>query len=92
MTDQTTTDQKLIRFPTAFPIKIMGRNDAAFLAHAIQLVTQHTGGEPPRSIASRESKNARFLSVTVEIMATSRAQLDAIYQTLTDDDQVVMAL
>ncbi len=82
----------LIEFPTAFPFKIMGRNDDSFVDHALALVARHTDGQQPTSVASRTSKNDKFLSVTIEITATSRAQLDAIYQTLTDDERVVMAL
>ncbi|MEL7023204.1 MAG: DUF493 domain-containing protein [Pseudomonadota bacterium] len=85
-------DEELIDFPTEFPVKIMGRNTDQFVAHAEALVVQHTEGKPPRAVSSRPSSNGRFLSVTVEITATSRAQLDAIYQSLTDDPEVLMAL
>lgn len=83
---------ELIDFPTPFAIKVMGRNDGGFEEHARNLVAAHTDGAPPLSVAARASKNARFLSVTIEITATSRAQLDTIYQTLSDDELVVMAL
>ena len=83
---------ELIDFPTSFAIKVMGHNDVDFEAHALSLVGRHTDGVAPLSVASRASKNARFVSVTIEITATSRAQLDAIYQSLSDDARVVMAL
>ena len=86
------SDETLIEFPTAFPVKVMGRNHEDFVDHATALVMQHSDAEVPLSVEAKESRNGRFLSVTVEITATSRAQLDAIYQSLTDDDQVVMAL
>ncbi|MEO0575837.1 MAG: DUF493 domain-containing protein [Pseudomonadota bacterium] len=86
------TPETLIEFPTPFAVKIMGRNEPTFADHARGLVTQHTPGEAPLREESRVSKNERFLSVTVEITATSRDQLDAIYQTLTDDERVLMAL
>ena len=38
------------------------------------------------------SRNDRFVSVTVTITATSQQQLDAIYQDVTDHDDVLMAL
>lgn len=86
------SDEELIDFPTVFPVKVMGRHDEQFQAHATAIVLQHTDGEPALSVESRESSNGRFLSVTVEITARSRAQLDAIYQSLTDDPKVLMAL
>lgn len=85
-------DDTLIDFPTPFPVKVMGRNAPDFADHAVGLILARTDDDAPLSIASRESRNGRFLSVTVEITATSRAQLDAIYQALTDDERVVMAL
>ncbi|MEL6447401.1 MAG: DUF493 domain-containing protein [Pseudomonadota bacterium] len=85
-------EDTLLEFPTSFPIKVMGRNDADFEAHATALVRAHTGDKAPLSVASRESRNGSFLSVTIEITAESKAQLDAIYEALTDDEQVVMAL
>ncbi|MEL7310539.1 MAG: DUF493 domain-containing protein [Pseudomonadota bacterium] len=88
----STDNEELIDFPTAFPVKIMGRNTEQFVSHAEALVLRHTDGDPALSVSSRPSANERFLSVTVEITATSRAQLDAIYQSLTDDPEVLMAL
>jgi putative lipoic acid-binding regulatory protein len=44
------------------------------------------------AVTSRPSKAGTYTSVTVMIEATSRAQLDAIYQGLTDHPDVLMAL
>ena len=85
-------EETLIEFPTPFAVKIMGRNEEGFVDHATGLVTAHTAGREPLSVAARESRNGRFLSVTVEITAESKAQLHAIYQALSDDARVVMAL
>ncbi len=85
-------EETLLEFPTPFAVKIMGRNEEGFVDYAKGLVTAHTSGAEPLSVAARESRNGRFLSVTVEITAQSKAQLDAIYQTLSDDERVVMAL
>jgi hypothetical protein len=38
------------------------------------------------------SKAGNFVSVTATVEAQSQSQLDAIYQELTDCDQVLMAL
>ena len=44
------------------------------------------------AVITRSSRGGKWVSVTVTIQATSRAQLDAIYQALSDHDKVVMAL
>lgn len=85
-------EDTLIEFPTTFPIKIMGRNEPGFEAHATELVRTHLDDEQPLSVVSRESREGSFLSVTVEFTAQSKAQLDAIYEALTADERVVMAL
>ena len=41
---------------------------------------------------SRISAQGNYVSVTVMVNATSRAQLDAIYQDLVDCEAVIMAL
>ncbi len=85
-------EDTLLEFPTPFAVKVMGHNEEGFVDYAKALVTAHTSGREPLSVAARESRNGRFLSVTVEITAESKAQLDAIYQALSDDERVVMAL
>ncbi len=43
-------------------------------------------------VTTNPSSAGNYLSVTVVIEATSQAQLDAIYQDLTDSPDVLMAL
>ena len=40
----------------------------------------------------KSSKHGKYLSITCTINATSRAQLDALYQELCDHPMVVMVL
>jgi putative lipoic acid-binding regulatory protein len=43
-------------------------------------------------MTSRPSKDGNFMAITVIIEASSKKQLDAIYQELTDHPHVLMAL
>ena len=86
------SDESLIPFPCAFPIKMMGRNTPEFPATARALVEKHAGAVADEAVQTALSRNARFISVTVTVMATSQEQLDAIYQDVTDHDDVLMAL
>ncbi|MFK8051556.1 MAG: YbeD family protein [Woeseiaceae bacterium] len=88
MTDQPEIE---LEFPQPFAIKAMGKNDATFAEHAQALILAHGELSGDDSIKTRDSKNGKFLSVTIEITATSREQLDKIYQSLTDDERVIMA-
>ncbi len=86
-------NQEIIQFPCRFPIKAMGLNAPDFASHVEKLVSTHVDTDAAAvEVRIQASKAARFISVTVVLTATSRAQLDAIYQALTDDERVVMAL
>jgi putative lipoic acid-binding regulatory protein len=43
-------------------------------------------------MVTRESREAKYLSLTMSIVATSREQLDALYRELSDHPMVTMAL
>ena len=81
-----------LKFPCVFPIKVMGANDAQFERRVIDLVTPHVGTLSSTSVTSRESRNGRFLSVTVTVIAESRAQLDDIYRSLTGSEHVLFVI
>lgn len=81
-----------LQFPCRYTIKAMGRHNDTFAAHIGRLLKPHTGPVAPAQMTSRPSRNQRYLSVSVTIQARSRAQLDAIYQDLTDDPTVLMRL
>lgn len=87
-------EETLLEFPCRFPIKAMGRADANFEALVVQIVRRHaelwSGDELP--VSSNPSRTGKYSGVTVVIEATSREQLDAIYQDLTDCADVLMAL
>lgn len=85
-------EESLIEFPCQFPIKAMGKNSPDFDAMVVEIVRRHTDDIIEGDVKTRLSKGGRFSSVTVTIEATSRKQLDAIYQGLTDCPDVLMAL
>lgn len=71
---------------------MMGRNSPEFRATARALVEKHAGTVDDHAVQAALSRNERFVSVTVTITATSQQQLDAIYQDVTDHEDVLMAL
>jgi putative lipoic acid-binding regulatory protein len=82
----------LIEYPCDFPLKIFGKQQAGFAQAVLEVVTKHDPGFLAASIEMRASKTARYVSLTCTIRATSRVQLDAIYQDLCDHPMVVMVL
>ena len=82
----------LLEFPCTFPIKAMGKNTDDFEALVTDIVLAHAELWPDQAIRSEASKEGNYVSITAVIKAESQEQLDAIYQELTDCDQVKMAL
>lgn len=82
----------LLEFPCRFPIKAMGLAERDITALVIEILTPHTGTLVAEQVRARASPNGKWLSVTVEIEAESKAQLDAIYRDLTAHEAIVYAL
>ena len=82
----------LLAFPTAFPIKIMGRREGGFTAAVIEIVLKHAPDFVPGTLESRPSRQGKYLSLTATINAVSREQLDGLYRELCDHPGVVMVL
>jgi uncharacterized protein len=85
-------DETLLEFPCDFPIKMMGRDTPEFHVTARALVEKHTGPLDDSVIQSAVSRKGRFVSITVTVSAQSQQQLDDIYQEVTDNEDVLMAL
>jgi putative lipoic acid-binding regulatory protein len=79
-------------FPCSFPIKAIGRAEGDFDALVAAIVRRHAPDLSEAAIRTRPSGKGTYVSVTVTIRATSRAQLDAIYTELGSHPAVVMAL
>lgn len=93
----TENAETLLKFPTPFPIKAMGRmknaeSDESFAQTVLGLVMKHAPDFDAATIEMRPSKNGNFISVTATINAQSKAQIDAIYLELTGNSLVLMAL
>ena len=83
---------ELFQFPTDFPIKVMGRDSESFRTLTLAIIERHAGPMSPERITERMSREGKFLALTYTIRAESRAQLDSIYQDLTDSGVVLVAL
>ncbi len=82
----------VIEYPLEFPIKVMGLNRPDFAPAMIAIFRKHAPDFDPETIVTRESREAKYLSLTMSIIATSREQLDALYSELSDHPMVTMAL
>jgi putative lipoic acid-binding regulatory protein len=81
-----------LAFPCDFPIKVMGRKEPRFTQTIMEIVLRHAPDFRPETIEMRPSRQGKYLSVTCMVRASSREQLDALYQELCDHPSVVMVL
>ena len=91
-TTSTPTTESLLTFPTAFPIKVMGRTQDGFAQAIVAVVRRHAPDYDPATLEMRASSAGRYLSLTCTIVATSREQLDDLYRDLTSHPMVTMVL
>ena len=86
------SEETLLVFPCQFPIKVMGKTSSELDLVVVEIVRRHAPDLHEGTVTTRPSKDGNYLAVTIVIEATSKQQLDAIYQDLSDHPHVLMAL
>ena len=91
--EQSSSDHQetLLEFPARFPIKIMGENSEAF-RHSIIDLAESLPKHQLVSLSERLSKDGRYLAFTLTAIFYDKPSIDAIYQQLTNNSHVKMAL
>jgi putative lipoic acid-binding regulatory protein len=82
----------ILNFPCEYPLKVTGLHNDEFRSIALGIVHKHVAEDQVLSIEERPSKNGKYLGLTYNIQATSKAQLDALYRELTSCEKVLIAL
>ena len=85
-------EQTLLKFPTPFPIKAMGKREDGFAQAVLEIILKHAPDFDAAALEMRPSKKGNFLSVTATVNAQSKTQLDDIYRALSSHPLVLMAL
>jgi uncharacterized protein len=86
------TQDSLIEYPSDFPLKIFGEAKPEFAQTIAEVVLAHAPDFDSATIEMRSSNNAKYISLTCTIRATSREQLDNLYRALTSHPMVKMVL
>ncbi len=84
--------REVMVFPMDFPIKVMGANRLEFEPQIVALVRSHAPDLDDSLVEVRQSRGGTYISLTVTVRATSRAQLDTIYRALTSHPLVKVVL
>jgi len=81
-----------LKFPTDFPVKIMGPRADGFAEQIVAVVLKHAPDFDPETLEMRASGGGNYVSLTATVRATSREQLDALYRELTSHPMVRVVL
>lgn len=84
--------EELLKFPTDYPIKIVGRPSAEFRARIHAIVITHVPNVETDRISERLSENGNFLSISYNIVAESREQVIALARDLAAAEGVLMVI
>jgi len=91
MSDRPSNDS-LITYPSAFPIKVMGLNVDGFVHAMVSVARQFDPAFDAAAVELRPSSGGKYLGVTLTVTATSREQLDELYRTLSTHPMVKVVL
>ncbi len=81
-----------LKFPCAFPLKVMGLASDDFDALVFEIVSRHVAELRADAIQRRASKEGRYVSLTITIEAQSQSQLDNVYRELSAHTRVLLVL
>ena len=85
-------DESVIEYPCAFPIKVMGLHQTAFVEAVVAIAQTHDPAFEPHTLEHRPSSSGTYLGLTVTVTATSREQLDQLYRAFTSHPLVKYVL
>lgn len=75
--------ESVIEYPLDFPIKVMGLKSDEFLQAVKAIANKHDPEFDETTIELRDSREGKYQSITITIVATSRDHLDGVYRELT---------
>lgn len=84
--------EKLLKFPSLFPIKVVGVAREDFTSEIHACVLDLVPDFDPESLENRLSSKGNYQSVTVRVIAQSQEHLDQIYLALNKIDGVKFIL
>jgi hypothetical protein len=90
--DNTEKPDSPFQFPCDFVIKVFGNASDEFEREVLTIIRKHAADLKENALASRLSKDGKYLAISITITARDREQLDNIYRDLTANPHVLMAL
>ncbi len=92
MVDEIKPDGEILKFPTAYPIKVVGRRSDTLRASIDAIVREYVPDLTEDQISERESTQQHFLAITYTINAQSKEQVVALANALQASKDVIMLI
>ncbi len=81
-----------IEFPCDYPIKVIGKVTPGFKEFVIKTISVHAPDLDYEEVELNFSRNGKFVSVRLSIMATGKEQLDNLFKDLKDSGRITTVL
>lgn len=89
----TQPEKPKIEFPCKdYPVKVVCRTESGFREFVLQTMIRHAPGFDESRVKMTDSKNGKFCSITVYIIATGMNQLSQLNDDLQKDSRVMMVI
>ena len=85
-------EESLIDFPCNFPVKVMGAAIPEFHTVIDEIALKHDSKFNNDETTQNVSKTGKYVSLTLNIHAVDKPQLDSLYLELTKNELVLWAL
>ena len=85
-------NEDLLKFPTTYPIKVVGRRSELQRAEVDAVVRAHVPDLTPDQISERDSNQQHFFAITYTINAQSKEQVVALAHALQASKDVIMLI
>jgi putative lipoic acid-binding regulatory protein len=80
--DEAPPQEELLKFPVAYPIKVVGRRSELQRADVDAIVRTHVPDLTPEQISERDSNQQHFFAITYTINAQSKEQIVSLTNAL----------
>lgn len=92
MVDEIPPNAELLKFPTTYPIKVVGRRSEGLRAAIDAIVREHVPDLTNDQITERASNQQHFIAITYTIIAQSKEQVVALANALKANQDVIMLI
>jgi putative lipoic acid-binding regulatory protein len=92
LVDELKPAEELLKFPVAYPIKVVGRRSEGLRAAIDAIVRAHVPDLTDDQVSERASNQQHFIAITYTINAKSKEQVVALANALQANKDVIMLI